>query len=76
MKKVNLVKKRYQVKINKNTNNFTMAEQDTTIKAEIKLESGGEEKVVFKPKRRKNLRPIKHTAYDEEELDEDSTETL
>lgn len=53
-----------------------MAEQDTAIKAEIKVESGVEEKIVFKPKRRKNLRPIKHTADDEEVPDEDSTETL
>lgn len=44
---------------------------------EIKNESDQEEKIVFKPKKRKNLRQVKRTSDDEDEHStEDPAETM
>lgn len=53
-----------------------MAELDSSIKTEIKKESEDEGNIVFKPKKRKNLRQIKKVSDDEDEREEDSAETL
>lgn len=54
-----------------------MADEDVKFKLEVKNEPGEDQKILFKPKKKKNLRQIKQFSDDEEDkTEEDTTQTL